>query len=361
MTLQQKTDEFINHGDNQRDCLNILEECIEDASGEALSCVRRLFEADYGGITFAIELKAPAAWALACWQENGLDHLVEATLHSPTLKNVSLCTQVLGTIASNFSDSSAPLLCTESLRDSLVSICESNPTLPSYARRKLLSLILTFDDDQRLIDLMTNSFTFAASQGTGPAKELVSALSARWLAISQPILDNYEHLLVYHPDDETIYQEFFTRHPQILDPLATEVWPHPNLFGAKKPDFVVRRFDNSYLIVEIETPSKLLVTKGNYLAAPATAAMSQATDYRHYIRKHPHIQSHFPKIDGISCLAVVGLERGLNPTQAQALRNENSERNLLRVVGFDWLANRARSVHENVIRNGVRVRPIRIS
>ena len=50
-----------------------------------------LFEDMYGGMTFNFELKAPAAWELACWGEQGLDQLVAATLKAPTSKNVSLC------------------------------------------------------------------------------------------------------------------------------------------------------------------------------------------------------------------------------------------------------------------------------
>ncbi len=63
--------------------------------------------------------------------------------------------------------------------------------------------------------------------------------------------------------------------------MAIKVWSQPDFHGAFEPDFVIQRVDGSYLIVEIETPCKTLVTNGNQLSAQVTAAEKQATDYRH--------------------------------------------------------------------------------
>jgi hypothetical protein len=134
----------------------------------------------------------------------------------------------------------------------------------------------------------------------------------------------------------------------------------PNLHGARRPDFVIRRFDNSYVVVEIETPGKQLITEGNQLGSWATHAVAQVTEYRRFIERFPGRQNHFPDLDEISCLIVVGLERSLNAQQRQALRNDNRQRHGLQIVGFDWLARRGHAVRENIIRSGIEVRHARV-
>jgi hypothetical protein len=77
--------------------------------------------------------------------------------------------------------------------------------------------------------------------------------------------------------------------------MAVQVWPQPNLFGFRFPDFVVRRADDSYLVVEIEKPSKALVTAGGQLSADVTHAEQQTTDYRSYLMQHfADMRLHFP-------------------------------------------------------------------
>ena len=192
--------------------------------------------------------------------------------------------------------------------------------------------------------------------GIGPAKEIFAALSSRWLTISEPLLQRYEDLIAANPESEPVFQTFFTEHPQLLDPMAAEVWPQPRLHGAEIPDFVIRRFDDSYVVVEIETPAKQLVTMTNQISASVTYAVAQAAEYRRFIERLPNAQMHFPKIDQVACLVVVGLGKGLTESQQQALRNFNREHYGLQVVGFDWLAHRGRAVRENLIKTGLPVR-----
>ena len=90
MALRDDVERFIKGG-HPRELDGLLDACAKDGSLDALACVTRLFEDMYGGMTFNFELKAPAAWELACWGEQGLDQLVAATLKAPTSKNVSLC------------------------------------------------------------------------------------------------------------------------------------------------------------------------------------------------------------------------------------------------------------------------------
>ena len=362
MTLREDTEEFI-RGGHPRDLGALLDACTQDGSLDALVCVTRLFEDMYGGITFNFELKAPPAWELACWGERGLDQLVAATLKAPTSKNVSLCLQILTTLASGRLLEEPPVFCDEARLRRLDALLKSRPEVRSYAKSKLTAFVLSVEDEDDLIDMIATGFSRVSflRGGANAAKELFAAVSTRWLTISEPLLRKYETLIADRPDDEPAFQVFFTEHPQLLDPMAAEVWPQPALHGAQIPDFVIRRFDNSYVVVEIETPAKQLVTTGNQLSSWVTHAVGQVAEYRRFIERLPAVQTHFPNLDEVSCLVVIGLEGGLNADQQQVLRNDNRQRHGLQVVGFDWLARRGHAIRENMIKAGVEVRRTRVT
>ena len=67
------------------------------------------------------------------------------------------------------------------------------------------------------------------------------------------------------------------------------------------------------------------MTSKNQSSASVTCAVAQASEYRRFIERLPNAQTHFPKIDHVECLVVVGLEEGLTESQQQALRNFNRE------------------------------------
>jgi hypothetical protein len=362
MTLRDKIEAFI-AGGHPKDLDELLNSCVKDRSLEALVCVTRLFEDMYGGITFNFELKSPAAWELACWGKQGLDQLVAATKKNPTSKNTSLCLQILTVIASEQKFRGELLFCSESRRERLDALLEADPTLRDFARSRLIEFVLSVEDEDDLLGMVGSSFSRASwsLEGMGPAKELFAAVSTRWLTVSEPLLKRYETLIAMHSNDERAFQAFFTEHPQILDPMAAEIWPEPDLHGARRPDFVIRRFDNSYVVVEIETPAKQLVTTTNQLSSYVTHAVAQAAEYRRFIERLPAPQTHFPNLDEVSCLVVIGLEAGLNADQQQVLRNDNRQRHGLQVVGFDWLARRGAAVRENMIKTGVEVRHARVT
>lgn len=357
MPLRDDVELYIKQGHPQ-ELNNLLEACVRDGSLEALLCLSRLFEDMYGGITFNYQLKAPAAWELACWGERGLDQLVASTLKAPTSKNVSLCLDILSHFASGDDFAVAPLFCDENRRARLHDLVVAHPELANQARSKLVEFMLSIEDESDLLGMIAGAFHKSGftQAGIGPAKEVFAALSTRWLTISEPLLQRYESLIVSHPDNEPAFQKFLTENPQVLDPMAAEVWAQPRLHGAEIPDFVIRRFDDSYVVVEIETPIKHLVTSTNQLSASATYAVAQAAEYRRFIERLPAAQTHFPQIDHVACLVIVGLEKGLTTSQQQALRNFNREHSALQVVGFDWVAQRGRTVRENLIKTGPPVR-----
>jgi hypothetical protein len=181
------------------------------------------------------------------------------------------------------------------------------------------------------------------------AQELVASLGAKWLRFGPPALDSYERTLTENASDEPAFQAFFCTFPRLLDPMALQVWSQPDFHGVAEPDFVVRRADESYLVVEIECPGKLLLTKSGQFSRETVHAEKQALDYESFLSERiSEARVHFPNYRRADCLAVIGLEGELTTEQRQNLDRANGRRQNLKTVGFDWLLDRAsRPSHSN--------------
>ena len=358
-SLGQRVEQFIEYGDNIGDLSGILKACVDDDSMEAMGYVRRLFEDMYDGMTFNVELKASAAAVLLHWKDSGLEALVEGSRRVNSSKNNNIVMQLLASVAA---DEGLPaLMATNQVIDQLVvNAFESFDGRQEAARAKLVEFVLSFEDEENLSQVLGLAMMSFSLERIASSKELFNAVSKRWLAVSTPVLEAFEKLINNSPNSEPAFQKFLTQHPQLLDPIATKVWPQPNLFGFKKPDFIVQKADGSYLVIEIECPGKLIVIKKGQLSAAATHAENQANEYRHYIQsKSLSLESHFPALQELDALVVIGLEKDLNTTQARALRNVHNGRHRLRIVGFDWLLERAKTVASNVTVQGVEVCQLR--
>ncbi len=131
--------------------------------------------------------------------------------------------------------------------------------------------------------------------------------------------------------------------------MTVEVWSQPDFHGALEPDFVIRRAGDSYLVVEIERPAKMLMTGNGRVSQLASHAEAQALEYAEFLSARiAEAETYFPNYRNADCLTVVGLERGLSKEQAVALSRANSRKLNSRIVGFDWLLNRARTVVSNI-------------
>jgi hypothetical protein len=362
--LRERIENFVANGSDAAELDTLLNECVADGTLEGLACARRLYESDYGGLTFSWELKAPAASALIVWGKTGIQALLEGAQHYPSYKNLSLCAQLLASFAAG---STLPPLCfvrDKALAEKIERSRSAHPELAECCRARLVDLVLSIESDDDVAHRIGSAISnLTTSELAGAAaKELFAALSARWLAVSKPVLERYEALILKESDNEPAFQRFLTEHPQLLDPMAVQVWPHPDLFGFRFPDFVVRRADNSYLVIEIERPSKALVTTGRQLSADVTHAEQQAMDYRSYLMQRvADARIHFPNFEDPDCLVVTGLERTLDDRQKTALQDANRHRHRLRIVGFDWLADRARTVAANITRHHVEVVNLRVT
>lgn len=345
----ERADRFIAYGNQAEDQRVLLRECVADGGGDALEALRAMAQDMYGGATFNSEIKAPAAFALLTFGDRGLRALREIAERGPTSKNVSLC---LGNLAAAAASAMPPLPFTnDNVLKEAVQRALNQAGFAERARAQLREYVLGIVDESDAISAIGAELLGGRwLVSLGIAAELFGALAARRLAVGPATVLAFRALIGSRPDDEPALHAFFEHHSQLLEPSAAEVWSKPDFSGTHEPDFVVRRMDDSYLVVEIETPSKALMTSANQLSAQATHAIAQVTAYRSFlVERFPLARSHFPRFSEPDCLVVIGLESTLSSDQRNALGRDNRSRTRLQVVGFDWIAARAEALFRNVV------------
>ncbi|MCA1395480.1 Shedu anti-phage system protein SduA domain-containing protein [Bradyrhizobium sp. BRP56] len=325
----------------------LLQDAITDGGLAARNRVEvEARAADELAITF------PAYAALTTWGRKGFEVIVDIAIKGRTVKSKSAALTLFTVLGASGRLSVNQLLMTNPRFIALVNSKFDATTTKPAARYALRSLVMSLPTDDLLIPL-SQSFMHLQLQPEEPAPELVQhlvgAISAKWLRFGPPALDRYEHMLTARANDEPAFQEFFCTYPQLLDPLAVQVWSQPDFHGAAEPDFVIRRADDSYLVVEIECPGKMLLTKGGQFSHETVHAEKQTLDYESFLSERVvEARMHFPNYRRADCLAVIGLETALTTEQRQNLDRANGRRQNLRVVGFDWLLDRARTMISNI-------------
>lgn len=339
----------------------LLTEFHKAGTIEALAATQKLFEDDYDGFTFNAEMKMVAGCFLLAWGVRGLEAMFEAAQRSPTHKNSSLALQLMSNAAAGEKPPRLQWVHASALVQTVLASVTDWAAMVPIAKRRLYDLVLSFPTLDEAGLAVSGALSYLSLTESDSAKHLFVALSARSAAIGTPTLKAYADLINSSPDVEPKFQAFFEKHPQMLDPMAFQVWPRPDLHGAKEPDFIIRRTDNSYVVVEIEVPGKSLVTGGNQLSAQATQAVTQALSYKAFLmERFPEAAKTFPEFRAPECLVVIGLESDLNAEQRTALLRENQHRGALKIVGFDWVAKRAEAISQNIIESRVDVQRIRM-
>ncbi len=359
-SLVDKANAFISTG-HPEELWPLLTECVTAHSMEALVAVQLLARDMYGGITFNFELKAPAAHCLPVWHDQGLDALVENALKEPTSKNFSLAFQILAAIASGEPPAAAALWIKDTSLFNTVSSATNASQLQGVAKQCLNRLVMSFTDPDEVALYIGTALQGIALIEPNAVKPLFQALSLRWTAVGLPQIAEYDALIGNSPTVEAAFHTFFERNPLFLDPLAIHVWSKPDFHGTMEPDFVVQRTDNTYLVVEIETPAKMLVTGQEQISAETTHAITQVLEYKSFLtQRFVDASSIFPNFSMPDGLVVIGLESSLAPEQLSALRRENEHRQHIRIMGFDALAARTRAITQNVIDSAIVVDTVRL-
>ena len=350
MDLIDRANQYL-QADQHRGLLPLLTDCVAAGNSEGLLAVKLLARDAYGDSSMALVAKAPAACCLLAWGQDGLDALVEVALDESDSGNFSLALQLLSCAA----EGQEPQMIRSWLSDSQLFGTVSRAVgdwkdLTLTARSHLHELVLSMENDNHLAIWAGISFTSLSLGDSHAVRSLTHALALRSIAVGPRVLARYDRLMAEADDNEPSFQLFFESHPLLLEPRAFQVWGKPDFHGRFEPDFVLRTYDDNFVVVEIETPAKRLVTRRGQLSADVTHAINQVLEYQDYLRSHiTEAKEAFPQFTTASGLVVVGRESSLNARQKSVLRRENQSRAEIRIVGFDALAETANAVTRNVI------------
>ena len=350
MDLIGRARQFVKEG-KPAELSSLLTDCVIARDLEGILAVKLLAGDMYGGDTHNLFLKAPAAYCLLAWGQDGLNALVENALERPTSKNVTLAFRLLASIADGDGPPLEEMFLPDSdLREAVSRAVGAGDNSKLAARSLLNELMLSLEDDAHVAISAGASLFTLALMDVGAIKNLSQALALRWIAVGPIALTDYDNLMAERGGDEPAFHSFFEKNPLLLHPRAFQVWGKPDFHGQLEPDFIIRTYDNRYVVVEIETPDKLLVTRGNQLSADATHAIDQVLEYQDYLSTHSEAAAKvFPGFTHSIGLVVIGRESSLNDRQKALLHRQNRSRPDVAIVGFDTLAEIAKAATGNVI------------
>lgn len=322
-------------------------------NNEALTHVIDLAMSEFGGMTMKSEFQNLAALSTFHWGIKGLRALAQSTIELESYRSINNVTRILSYVSSKglseLTYAKTQAQCIKLLN--LQSEIYKSDEWVSTAKDLLIEIVKSVEKDDAFPIGITNNFLYGYYQ---PAQEhIFAALLARWFNFNGGGIQSYWELIKSEAA-EIEYQNFLKSNPNLLEPFHAQIWSKPRFGEDLVPDFLIRSMDNTYTVVEIETPEQPIITKNGELSSYATHAKRQALDFRDWaINNRLYAMQKYPEIYRPIGLVVIGREDKLTPTQAQRLKQENeSTQGIVKIVGFDWIYQRAKSTYDNLIKFG---------
>jgi hypothetical protein len=154
--------------------------------------------------------------------------------------------------------------------------------------------------------------------------------------------------LVEAEETEQKYQEFLVEHPVFLDPIAAEVVAQKPLGLELRTDFVIRRHDYEYLVVEIEKPQDRIFTQKGDFTAAFFHAFGQVLEFQAWLDQHvSYARQHMPKIANPRGVVVIGRDP-TDPSLAEKLRRFRINSSMVDVLTYDRVLQRARNLYQSL-------------
>ena len=159
--------------------------------------------------------------------------------------------------------------------------------------------------------------------------------------------------------DEVELQAYLEKHPGILVQFlrgghGRYVLPHPRLGSEYVPDFIIGErasYGYEWLLVELESPKRLLFTQGGRSAQYLRQAMGQIQDWRYWLTDNRDYACRPPDQNGLGLfdiepnatgLIIIGRRRDLNPADNRRRRDYQCT-NRMMIRTWDWLVEVARA------------------
>jgi hypothetical protein len=185
----------------------------------------------------------------------------------------------------------------------------------------------------------------------GPfSRHLMRVFAESSIVLTQRLIDEFRDLIIANMAEKE-YQRFLEQHPVFLDPLAAEVYPQASLGLEYVTDFVLRRHDDRYTVVEIEKPQDRIFTTSNDFASQFSHAIGQVLDFQGWIADNvAYAQRRLPFIENPRGLLVMGRWSDLTDLQKAKLRRWSTNSRHLDIITYDELLARARHLYRSLRR-----------
>lgn len=229
-----------------------------------------------------------------------------------------------------------------------------DPATKDAARRAITDLVAESPFDAEVFDRLIGvvyASRILRDEEPGLQDDFLTLISRATIKVSQSLLDEFEQMLDAGLPEET-YQRFLAGNPVLLDPLASAVVPKQRLGTDHATDFVVRRFDDRFVMVEIERPDTPIMTRAGDLSAAFTHAFGQVLDFQRWVEDNAaYADRQMPGIASPRGLLVIGMRSRLPLDHQRKLRRFVANSATIDVLGFDDVLQRARHLYENLRRD----------
>ncbi|KRE98723.1 hypothetical protein ASG88_16885 [Nocardioides sp. Soil777] len=232
-----------------------------------------------------------------------------------------------------------------------------SPALQAQARVILddfIAAAATSAEHSRVLLALQHEESFLSPDGPLPpfAAHILSVTRESSIVLTIALIEEWE-ALVEQDLPEKKYQDFLEEHPVFVDPLAAEVLNRKRLGVELVTDFVVRRHDFRYVVVEIEKPHDRIFTQANDFGSSFSHAVGQVLDFQGWIAENvAYAQRHLPAVENPHGVLIMGRRSEMTTHQQSKLRRWLHNSKNIEVLTFDDLSQRARALHAS-LRAGV--------
>lgn len=204
-----------------------------------------------------------------------------------------------------------------------------------------------FNNAFRNVEIM---MTHDAKMEEENARAIYKIFTESTIKINKKMISDFNKLINQNNREE-VYQEFLTKNPVLIDPLAKLIIPKQKLGVEYITDFVLRKFTDEYVLIEIEKPSDRIFNASNDFTSRFTHALGQILDFQEWVEANiAYAQKHMPNIISPTGLLIIGLSSELTTLQKSKLRRFNVNNNgKVRVICFDEIVENANKLYNNIV------------
>ncbi len=152
-------------------------------------------------------------------------------------------------------------------------------------------------------------------------------------------LDKLEKALLGTENAENVYQRMLEAYPQVLGLNYESVHSQFGFAEKFRADFALFTPAGSTVFVELESPKHKLFTNKGDPAAPLTHAISQITDWHHWLaNNYLYLGDKIPYAESPFSIIVIGRESSINQSARKKLTYMNSvNRHQFKIITYDTL------------------------